>query len=1469
MPAPPAIDRYQPSFLRFPIMNDRTGFKPVALPVILIVPGRRNENGTTLAGTEVFDVKYFIAKAPDPAKVAGPFNTNKLIPQLNQFVVELNALQLHDVLIDVSNQTIIDTNGNTKENPEEGDYIQYTLIRGNVRSTIPYFPDADYYDLSNIEIDVEDLPRPHRYHFVWQASYNRRLIYDPTLGAASAYCISEAVAITQYNMIINHPGEVHHSMYRKTPPLYFDEAQNSFQLSNDKVLEFYRPFADMLQDIFDEQTFLNGINHIDQIPAQLIPYLAYLIGWDLPNYPGASDTIRRSILRHAVRLQQLKGSKRAIVELFDIFGYTIDIINLWYSTDLTRLIAPDETLPTILQGEQISANTVCQIEPLVADYNTDGFGEFEVPLVYRPNGDFTVTAYLVQNGPTRNVLNNIVNEITDDPNNMEDKCQRTNGNLMPKGITDRIPSTDATLIAYSDVYMDYTSGTGESTSSSTAIPIINDLGVTYNKEQNTLSVNLDHYTGFTEDETKLFIFVTYPRVKIDVPHTLDNLRSNRFDVRILLRDGDVPAPTMFEFLLNFVFKLKAFHSLLRKIIYRINFYEVYNVQDHCYGPDNQLQVPPAVEPVSQTDDICNEDTITQGYKTSDLQIRQSIFDSLLDNFLSWKELDNSNRIEEELNRYLNLAVNGPIGQACQYTRLGQDRISSIPDTDLDHNPDTRAQVCSENQAEPNSCFKGRVKDNLFVIPDLLLKEVVRCKPCPLGMGSGYYWMYPQTEQSLLRDGFGSYTGQYSASFLGKKIRKYNHPTQSLHYTNRPYLFDGQQESDRLLAYQRPSLDVQKDNMAFPSHKFPHMAYIKDDFTHPDWYAKPWDDVDEDLNVVKVVGSDGDEYLEFDEADIVYPGNGLDPDISSFGSHEVRNYVVTHKVYQTAEAGHASLTLDDQVVLTEDESIEFDSSLPFGPIFESYNANCNKDYISGYPAVYGRQDVSIDFEFDEDGGTDLLGDGLGLSCLDGTSVDVLFLFGSQILVESSDRDYAYWRPYRYDCACSRYGCGSDSSSGALAGLASSSELTAAPEGVLNVDQCHISLYQQPDGKLDFNCDQLSLDVDGKWTESLGICSTMFDGSIENMICILSGGDVPDGILPEGSVYWKDDYDVIHEIAWVYHGDIIDILTTTKSPHVWGEEDTGYVSGYQVFRRGIITSVRQIIRINDDGTYEIRGEGSSQVVDYFRTNVLCGEKPFVDNFCYHYDCIMSDKVDTQMVCGPRWVSCEDDEVQWPSLVTDSAGIVQGLEVPENIQPFGWINAWGNVEADDITGVCITDFGTEPVVDLTFEGEGGEIPSLNENSGSWPTLMPHYSFMSELEISLDRRIVEFLSIKFVDFEHTFSGDLHAVLFSPLGVPAVTIFHRPGSTNGSFGNFGDFNGDYTFFNSSLPLLTDFGNIASGAYSRDPGDWPGGQVPVGSFDDFKNVRTRGTWKLVIYDWAGGDVGSLGSWVMRLRTTCD
>lgn len=1480
MPAPPPVDRNQPSFLRFPIQNARTGFKPMALPVILVVPRRRNENGTVIGDSNVFDVKYFIAQAPDPAKVAGPFNAGILVPPLDQFVINVNSLQLSDVLIPVSSQTFIGPDSEVKsfDDAQEGDQFEYTLIRGSVRSTVPFFPDADYYDLSNFAIDVEDLPRPKRYLFVWQASYNRRVEISASVSSVQGQaCVNVGdTAVAQFKIEVNHPGEVHNEMFQRTPPLYFEDAiDNPIRLADDQTLEFYRPFADLLQDIFDEQIFLNGINHIDKIPAQLIPYLAFLIGWDLPNFPGVTDAVRRSVLRQAVKLQQLKGSKRAIVELFDIFGFTIDIINLWFSADGTRLIGPGESLPAALSDQEISSETRCQIDPLTIDFKTNGFGQLEIPLIQRPTGNITISAFLVKAGDTRDALGEAVEQLTQDPSSLESQCVQTlGGNVVPQALLDTLPDDDSTLIATSEVFVDITSGRSDSAVSSSQIPLINDLGVTYDSEKNLISVTFDHYLDFSDD-TFIYLFATYPYDKITVPPSLENLRSNRFDVRILLKTGETPNPQLFEFLMNFVFKLKAFHSLLRKIIFRLDLIQTYNVQDLCFGEDSQLQVPPPVIP-EETEGQCADETSTQGFKEQDLRLRELIFNSLLDDFQSWKSLDGTHESDPLLDKLLNLPVNKPEGEQCQFTQFGQGRVTLTPDVDLDHNEDPRQKVCDERPPIPDNCFTGRVKDNLNLASRFALKEVVRCRPCGIGMGSGFYWLYPSTEFTNQRDGFGELKGQFPNGLLGRQAFKYdNRIPYSLHFSDRPFLIEGQLRSDRLLAYERPSLEVDKDTIGFAGHRFISMANLMNDFTHPIYKARPWDD-DVDLNAELQLDSSGDEVLVFDEEPVTYTGNGLMPDISSFGNHDDREFLVTHKVFMATEDSHPAITLDDRVVITDLESLTFDSDVPFDPLFSTFNPSCNQDFIDGYPAETGRFDVDPDeFDFDlEDSESEQLSDLLGVPVREQSGseqVTALFTFGSQILLDRSDNDFQLYKPLRLDCECEQFECPETGLTQAT-GVTQTTAVTEQSDIQLNVSSCSLDFFRSPDGTLDFNCDQLRIDGTIKLRESLGVCSRRFDGSIPNLLCILEDTLLPEGleIDPEGRVHFKDEYGVIYEMEWVVTDDILDILFTTKQPRVWGEPASGFVRNRQVFRKGIITTIRQIIRAETDGSYTIIGQGSDQKVDTFVSNVICGEEPFVDNFCFHLDCYVTDEIEFDVLCGPRWVGCDDNTVQWSELVTNSSGDVISFATPEDVQPFQWIDVW-DTEPDDITGICVTNLGSEEVVEVTYTGDGGLVPAFDDGSGIWPSVLPFYPFMSQIDIDLDRRVVQVVSIELLDLQHSFSGDLHAVLLPPdQSCPGVTIFHRPGSVSDSFGNFGDFDGNYKFVEAetSRPSLPSFGDIPGGTYGLSPGDWPGGILPIGSFDDFVNLGTLGAWRLFIFDWSIGDKGSLGSWRLTLRVSC-
>src|SRR6185369_5177721 len=103
-----------------------------------------------------------------------------------------------------------------------------------------------------------------------------------------------------------------------------------------------------------------------------------------------------------------------------------------------------------------------------------------------------------------------------------------------------------------------------------------------------------------------FVFSTYKREKLIISDALKDLRSNRFDIKVLEKaSGEEVNPQTLEFLIDYIFKLKPFHALLRKIAFTMTETDVYNVQDMCVGGDvleregtkiGELQVPPPIDP---------------------------------------------------------------------------------------------------------------------------------------------------------------------------------------------------------------------------------------------------------------------------------------------------------------------------------------------------------------------------------------------------------------------------------------------------------------------------------------------------------------------------------------------------------------------------------------------------------------------------------------------------------------------------------------------------------------------------------------------------------------------------------------------------------------------------------------------------------------------------------------------------------
>jgi hypothetical protein len=95
-----------------------------------------------------------------------------------------------------------------------------------------------------------------------------------------------------------------------------------------------------------------------------------------------------------------------------------------------------------------------------------------------------------------------------------------------------------------------------------------------------------------------------------------------------------------------------------------------------------------------------------------------------------------------------------------------------------------------------------------------------------------------------------------------------------------------------------------------------------------------------------------------------------------------------------------------------------------------------------------------------------------------------------------------------------------------------------------------------------------------------------------------------------------------------------------------------------------------------------------------NPPCNSPQYVDNFCYHVDCAVSDKFLPFVTCGPRWTNVSelgsdiffggtdvpDLGCVWPELILDIHGNVIGFQSPP--QAFQWVDIW---HANNIVTVC----------------------------------------------------------------------------------------------------------------------------------------------------------------------------------------
>jgi hypothetical protein len=160
-------------------------------------------------------------------------------------------------------------------------------------------------------------------------------------------------------------------------------------------------------------------------------------------------------------------------------------------------------------------------------------------------------------------------------------------------------------------------------------------------------------------------------------------------------------------------------------------------------------------------------------------------------------------------------------------------------------------------------------------------------------------------------------------------------------------------------------------------------------------------------------------------------------------------------------------------------------------------------------------------------------------------------------------------------------------------------------------------------------------------------------------------------PNGSIFFKDEYDVIYNIDWSTVGDVIDLTSVTSQPGVWGKRPEGYIKHGILYRKGIITAERQVLRIYTGG-YEIVAAGISQYEDFIQMNFPCQQGP-KDNFKYHLNNSPVDDLEFRTRVGPRWADPNDpydDDMVWCDLDVSGNPIPQTGE-----EPLAFIDVWAN--------------------------------------------------------------------------------------------------------------------------------------------------------------------------------------------------
>ena len=96
-----SIDYNNPTFQPFPYNNNRTAWRPIGFPIIMVVPRRRDITGETISNSQVFNVKVLIENVPQEARVAGHDHVGLLYPDRELYAITLSSQDLANRLIPI------------------------------------------------------------------------------------------------------------------------------------------------------------------------------------------------------------------------------------------------------------------------------------------------------------------------------------------------------------------------------------------------------------------------------------------------------------------------------------------------------------------------------------------------------------------------------------------------------------------------------------------------------------------------------------------------------------------------------------------------------------------------------------------------------------------------------------------------------------------------------------------------------------------------------------------------------------------------------------------------------------------------------------------------------------------------------------------------------------------------------------------------------------------------------------------------------------------------------------------------------------------------------------------------------------------------------------------------------------------------------------------------------------------------